>query len=203
MANKFPKFVRLILVAVALACSGLGHAYTSIATIKNHVNDALYYASNFESQKEADVAALEGCRSEARKNGIGNIAKQCAISLRGKGAGYGALTCGDNGCAYVTGYESVQAAADGAYASCAESFTNCRDKDITNWADFAGFAKKTAATTPASANCRPRTASVRCTSSCNNGNCVVTYENGCKLRVQVSPTLDPFSNQWTYPSPSC
>jgi len=25
----------------------------------------------------------------------------------------------------------------------------------------------------------------------------VEYENGCKIRVQVSPRFDPFTNQWT------
>lgn len=49
----------------------------------------------------------------------------------------------------------------------------------------------------------PATPTVRCQSQCTNGNCVVTYENGCKMRVQVPAKYDPFSNQWTYPAPSC
>lgn len=53
------------------------------------------------------------------------------------------------------------------------------------------------------ADCRPQTREIRCRSNCVNGNCVVEYENGCKIRVQVSPRFDSFSNQWTYPSPSC
>lgn len=52
-------------------------------------------------------------------------------------------------------------------------------------------------------NCRPKTSTIRCTSSCANGDCVVTYENGCKMRVQVSPRYDSFQNTWVYPSPSC
>lgn len=52
-------------------------------------------------------------------------------------------------------------------------------------------------------NCRPATPSVSCSSRCVNGDCVVTYENGCKIRVQVSPRFDSFSSQWKYPSPSC
>lgn len=31
----------------------------------------------------------------------------------------------------------------------------------------------------------------------------VSYENGCRIRVQVSPRFDPFRNQWIYPAPSC
>ncbi len=52
-------------------------------------------------------------------------------------------------------------------------------------------------------NCRPRTNQLSCSSQCYNGDCVVTYENGCKVRVQVSPKFDPFTSQWTYPAPSC
>jgi hypothetical protein len=56
---------------------------------------------------------------------------------------------------------------------------------------------------PSAKNCRPTTQPLRCTSQCTNGSCVITYQNGCKVNVQVQPTFDPFSNQWTYPAPSC
>ena len=52
-------------------------------------------------------------------------------------------------------------------------------------------------------SCRPRTPTIRCTSRCTNGDCVVTYENSCQIRVQVRPTYDGMPNQWVYPSPSC
>jgi hypothetical protein len=52
-------------------------------------------------------------------------------------------------------------------------------------------------------NCRPNSPTVRCTSQCTNGNCIVSYENGCKIRVQTQARFDPFTNQWTYPAPSC
>jgi hypothetical protein len=52
-------------------------------------------------------------------------------------------------------------------------------------------------------DCRPKTNQLRCSSQCYNGDCEVTYENGCKVRVQVNPKFDPFTNQWSYPSPSC
>jgi hypothetical protein len=55
----------------------------------------------------------------------------------------------------------------------------------------------------ATGDCRPNTREVRCSSRCTNGSCVVSYENGCKIHVQVAPVFDSFSNQWTYPSPNC
>ena len=58
-------------------------------------------------------------------------------------------------------------------------------------------------TTTNPASCRPTTASVTCQSQCANGNCVVEYANGCKIRVQITPNFNPFNNSWEYPSPSC
>lgn len=54
-----------------------------------------------------------------------------------------------------------------------------------------------------SQSCRPNTPTVRCESHCVNGDCIVNYENGCKMRVRVSPRYDGFQNTWVYPSPSC
>lgn len=52
-------------------------------------------------------------------------------------------------------------------------------------------------------SCRPTTPTIRCTSNCVNGDCVVKYENGCKMRIQVQSRYDSFSRRWTYPAPSC
>ena len=52
-------------------------------------------------------------------------------------------------------------------------------------------------------DCRPRTSNLVCYSTCSNGDCLVSYENGCKMRVQVNPKFDPLTNNWTYPAPSC
>ncbi|WP_336185726.1 hypothetical protein [Klebsiella grimontii] len=54
-----------------------------------------------------------------------------------------------------------------------------------------------------SVNCRPQASTLKCHSQCVNGNCIVTYENGCKMRVQVQPKFNGFSNSWEYPSPGC
>lgn len=52
-------------------------------------------------------------------------------------------------------------------------------------------------------SCRPNTPSVRCSFQCTNGNCAVTYENGCRMRIRVQPRLDPFTNKVIFPDPSC
>ena len=52
-------------------------------------------------------------------------------------------------------------------------------------------------------DCRPHSATLTCQSSCTNGDCIVTYENGCKVRVQVNAKFNSMSGQWEYPSPGC
>lgn len=52
-------------------------------------------------------------------------------------------------------------------------------------------------------SCRPQSTSITCTSQCVNGDCVITYENGCKKRIRVSPTFDPTTNSWRHPAPQC
>lgn len=177
-------------------------AYTSVAVIDGHASSAFWRANNYESQKEADVAALEGCRTEARKNGIGNLAKKCKVVTRAKGPGYGAIVCGENGCAWTVGEESAQVAVDAAYEECNKSYKNCQEKNIKFWEDFSGFTRKKSEKI-SGGDCRPRTSTLRCQSSCVNGDCIITYENSCKMRVQVTPQFDGLQNQWVYPSPSC
>ena len=59
------------------------------------------------------------------------------------------------------------------------------------------------AETVATGNCRPKTSRITCQSQCFNGDCVVTYANGCKMRVTVASKFNPFNSQWEYPSPDC
>lgn len=180
-------FIARYLLALAITTSSFhASAFTSIASIKGHALDAWWSASNYMSQKEADRDALEGCRSEARKNGISSLAKTCAIVSRAKGPGYGAVTCGDDGCSWTTGYGDKQEAVDAAYVSCKDSYANCRSENINTWSDFSGF-KQTAPKRVAAPNksCIPTGSYRSCTSSCVNGDCIVTYQNGCKVRVLV------------------
>lgn len=198
MSSKLRLILSVCLAVVFTNC----FAFTAIATIEGQVDNAWWRSSNYASQKEADRNALEGCRAEARRNGAGALAKKCKIVSRAKGPGYGAVVCGDEGCNWVTGHASGQIAVDAAYAGCNKSYKNCQSKDIEFWSDFAGFPSSKAAK-PSGGNCRPRTTTLRCQSACTNGDCIITYENGCKMRVQVSPEFDSFQNRWVYPQPPC
>lgn len=92
-------FQSLIWVSLLLAFSETAFAFTSISLVPGD-NSTLYRASNFDTQAAADKAALTGCRAAARKNGHAKAAKKCAVSDRSRGPGYGALVCGDEGCAW-------------------------------------------------------------------------------------------------------
>lgn len=52
-------------------------------------------------------------------------------------------------------------------------------------------------------DCRPTGNRLQCYANCNNGDCTITYENGCVRRIQVPPTFDGVLRQWKYEVPSC
>jgi TPR repeat protein len=68
---------------------------------------------------------------------------------------------------------------------------------------LAANSPSTAAPPKKTGNCRPTGPSIRCQSRCTNSDCIVTYENGCEVRVQVQPKFNPFNSQWEYPAPGC
>lgn len=197
------RLAKTFLLLLCLLGPVSGMAYSAIA-LSPVSHDSVAWAYNYGAQKEADRIALGRCQAAVKGLKL-KPAEKCRIALRGKGPGHGALTCGDTGCGFHTGAPTAQEAVDAAFQQCAKTSANCRSDDITWWVDVAGFRSSRAATTaPApSGDCRPRTATLTCRSTCTNGSCEVRYENGCRMRVQVQPRLDPFSNQWVYPSPSC
>ena len=144
------------------------------------------------SKKQAESAALKEC---TKAKGV-----KCRVAGSSDQLGYVAL---------ATSKSSVQAHIDETLAdakraaldACAKQ-TNRDDTCTIEWTGINGVARESPRTAQTN-DCRPRTGTLRCRSNCVNGNCVVEYENGCKIRVQVSPRFDSFSNQWTYPSPSC
>jgi hypothetical protein len=188
-------------------------AFTAVAGIPGESKSSLTWSWDYSNQKEADISALEGCRVTARKNGLGKLAGKCKVHTRAKGPGYGALTCGKNGCSWATGYDDLQQAVDAAYTRCSESYKDCNSKNIQNWEDRRGFKMSNAKSDNRS--CIPNTNARKCKYSCTNGNCLVTYENACQIRVQVQPNLervfeyDPskgatdWVSKWVYPAPAC
>lgn len=198
-----PRLRSLLLLVVAVVLSMFASreapAFTSIAAIPGTGHP--YAAWNYPTQAEADRKATKGCREDARKAGeSASVAKQCKVFHRATGAGYGALVCGEDGCRVTTGYGDRQEAVDAAYEGCNGKYASCQTSGILSWHDDTGFA---AARAPAGESCIPNTKVRQCSSSCTNGDCLVVYQNGCKVRVQVTPRFDPFTNQTTYPSPSC
>ncbi len=203
MMDNLRRMLGPLLCAVMIAFSGSAQAFSAIAVIAGNSPKSIYRANNYDVQKQADNYALQGCRATAKTNGIGKLAKQCKIVSRAPNPGYGAIVCGVEGCSWGMAFGSAQEAIDAIYADCAKSYTNCRDKNISFWEDRAGFVNPAAVSAPALADCRPQTNTLQCSSSCNNGSCVVKYENGCQMRVQIQPRFNGFNNQWEYPAPSC
>jgi len=193
----------IFVIALATLATEAG-AYTSLALVSSHPNKSWSVSAGYLSQNDADNNALEGCRVTSRQSGLDELVTQCKIVGRAAGPGYGAIACGEGGCSWSMGHDLAQSAVNAAYESCIKNYGKCKDKDISHWEDRKGFADMpTAQMALGSGDCRPRTSQRECSSSCKNGSCVVTYQNGCQVRVQVQPQFNALTNLWDYPPPCC
>lgn len=100
--------------------------------------------------------------------------------------------------------KTLDIAMQSALTRCASHTSQDNDCNIV-WKGFNGNFNQAKFISPANTTktCRPNTNPIRCQSNCTNGNCVVTYENGCKVHIKVSPKYDPFQKRWKYPAAQC
>ncbi len=158
------------------------------------------FGSSDKSVEHARKAALANC-----------AAPDCRVTFETRDPGFYALALADasdgkRGAIHLAyGFDSLDDAIETATKKCAEKAgRECKSEGV---GAIRGNTKSNSppvrVAAPEAPSCRPKTAQIRCESNCVNGDCIVTYENGCKIRVQVQPRFDPFSNQWKYPSPSC
>ena len=144
------------------------------------------------SKKQAESAALKEC---TKAKGV-----KCRVVGSEDQLGYVALASSKT-MVYAHISDTLADAKRAALDNCAKE-TSKDDSCTIGWTGINGVVREDTKTAQTN-DCRPRSRELRCRSNCVNGNCVVEYENGCKIRVQVPPRFDPFSNQWTYPSPPC
>lgn len=190
-------FLAALLLLVSPPPSFAAHAVAA-AEAGDHVS--YYWNINQPSKKAAEQNVMKTCSENAKKEkhtgkckflGAADGPKYIAFFHVKVGSGFGFSSNADR-----------QQAIDSAYASCSEH-GECPDTAAKVAFDEGEQQSRPEETAASGDNCRPRTLEIRCQSNCFNGDCVVEYENGCKIRVQVPPRFDPFTNQWTYPSPSC
>lgn len=139
--NQNKIFLNCMLTFILAILSFESQAFSSVAIVKGYSQKSFYSSTNFETQKEANKNAIAGCKEEAKKNDIGNMAKSCVVVEESNVPGYGAVSCGDENCAWALGYYDVKEAMDAAYFTCSESYTNCNDKNMKNWEDSKGYKK--------------------------------------------------------------
>ncbi len=201
----------------------------SWAAVASNQDDAVYLVINANTRDEAINGAIRGCEENAAAKGKCEAAADLVTSNRAWFAFSRSASGTRLGVSEVSETEATQRALEfcrkgskGAACQIAEvqmnrglmlapdSFTALKARITRGNAQRSAPANKpvpekvAAAPVPnGNAECRPKGATLRCTSQCSNGNCVVTYENGCKIRVQVQPRFDSFNNRWDYPAPGC
>lgn len=197
------RFSLYLLLLTCLQLPGISHAFTAVSVVKGHALDTIYAVWDSASQTEANTAALEGCRTEARKNGLSQLAKNCVIFLKQKGGG-GAIVCGSKGCATSVGFDTAQDAVDDAYQKCEHDIGECQKTGITSWWDDVGVRKQTAEKIAPAKTCGPPPGKVvHSTYQCNNGDCTRTFDNGCTVRFEATYCHDPFSGNWEWKPDGC
>lgn len=199
---------RLPLFLILLAClqlPAMSHAFSTIALVDGHAVNTIYAAWNFPTQKEADLKALRGCRTQAGKNGILKNASNCVVADRQKGPGGGAIICGKSGCSWGSGFSTEQDAVNSAYQSCGQQkYGDCQGTNVTSWWDDAGYQKQTLKNVAPVKTCGPPAGRfVRSNTQCNNGDCSRTFENGCTVRFQATYCHDPFNGKWEWKPDGC
>lgn len=183
---------RLLLTTLSIMfLCGNAFAAAAIASIPGMAenNNVVW---SYPTVREAEKNALSECQKDAHAKGVKT---HCKIAMSIQGPGFVAIAYGDNGTGYGSGATS-QEAVDNAAAACSQKFKNCQTENIHYWEDRS--LEKTDAP-----SCIPKTSHRQCKSTCNNGDCLLIYTNSCKVRVQVSPQFNSFTNQWEYPSPNC
>lgn len=197
MFIRIAPFLAALFLLVSPAPSFAAHA---VAAAEAGEVMRYYWNANQPSKKAAEQKVMKMCSENAKKNkhtgkckfvGAGDGPKYIAFFHTKDGSGFGVSSNADR-----------QQAIDSAYTNCSKQ-GECPDTAAKVDFDEGEQQPRPAKMAAAGDSCRPRTQEIRCRSNCVNGDCVVEYENGCKIRVQVSPRFDPFTNQWTYPSPSC
>jgi hypothetical protein len=184
-----------------LFAASLAHAENWYAVAND--GDFSWGSTRNQASKAAAVnAAIRSCREVSSQNS--SPQNRCKILDVGSASGYLAIAVsptriqvalnGDEG-------EATRVALAGCVAKTPESET-C-SIEFSKFNGVQPKASKVANIVQASGNCRPRTTTIRCQSHCINGDCVVTYENGCKLRVQVGSHYNALENRWEYDSPNC
>lgn len=184
---------------------------------------------NSDTKEKATEGAIRGCEERASTKGKCKVHSDMVTGSRAwfafaenstdRGIGFSVLSEQD---AKQRAMDFCQKGSDGGPCKITETYQNKgltlappafaklkarieREESQRNSAAQKQVQKKIAAAPAPSddGSCRPRGNTLRCSSQCTNGNCLVTYENGCKIRVQVQPTFNSLNNRWDYPAPSC
>lgn len=198
------------------------------AAVASNQGDSIFLEFNSDTKEEATKGAIRGCDERASTKGKCKIVGDLVTGSKAWFAfARGALT--HLGVSELSEQDAKQRAMDfchkgsnGSPCQITETYLNEgltlappafatlkarieREESQRNASAQKQVQKKIAAAPAPSGDgsCRPRGNTLRCTSQCTNGNCLVTYENGCKIRVQVQPTFNSLNNRWDYPAPSC
>lgn len=198
IARTLAKSAAIATVTLLAAHSAHADWFSLAATNGNSWNEKTWGASVRATKTEAIKVALAQCNNGKGKN------EKCVTKMNFSEPGFYAIAQSPTYLYIARGNPTVEVARKSALNGCSVETPKDETCEIKWESHVAGTKPKAKAASPTTGgNCRPRDNAQQCQTSCQNGNCVVTYPNGCKIRVQVAPKYDPFSNRWNHPAPAC
>ena len=169
----------------------------AVAWVETSNGVMVYHNTNQKNKKTAGQNVKKYCSKQAK---VDKHIGKCKFLGSADGPAYLAIFFTKDGKNFgVESHANRQEAINEAYANCSKHGECLKTAASVRFDE--GQPQKIAVAS--GKNCRPRTRIISCRSKCINGDCIIEYENGCKIGVQVSPRFDSFSNQWTYSSPPC
>ncbi len=185
---------------LSLSCmTTLARAEFAVANVQTPSGNHYFWKTSAPSVSAAEKIAMKNCKEEKKKQGYKS---DCVIIGSGKGPVYLAFFEASNG-GFGWGYSSDrQSAIDTAYLKCSE-YGEC-PRTATSVVFDEGPNVALVANNQLGKQCSPPTSgTVRYRYSCNNGDCLKTYENGCTIRFQAKQCFNPFTNQWEWKPDGC
>lgn len=184
------------LISLLLATSA--YAAHAVAFAQTPTGSSYNWQLNQPTIKIAEQKALKACQAKAKEQ---HYLSKCQVS-GANGPAYVAFYHADNGGVGWASHPDRQAAINAAFAEC-QKRGSCPDEAATVEFDEGQRPVKLVSVAPTKA-CRPPSGRViNSRTSCNNGDCVRTFENGCQIRFEAPYCYDSLTSQWQWKPDGC
>lgn len=156
------------------------------------------------TEKGAISQAMKSCEKVLRQDKEQAASKCKVLSSTKNAGGFVAVFHSDGGAAVAFGFSGDrQEAIDLAYQRCLKTGEKCPNT-AAHVFEQTGAASVQKVAQNSNGNCQPPAGkTLRYSDSCSNGNCIRTFENGCKRQFQAPYCYDALQQRWDWKPNGC